>query len=117
VVAHGDKRGRTIGFPTINLALGRHLEPARGVYAVTVNLPDGSIRAGVANIGRRPTVGDGLESRVEAHIFDFDADLYDQTVAVALHTFLRGEQKFASFDALKAQIATDSLDARAALAQ
>jgi riboflavin kinase/FMN adenylyltransferase len=117
VVAHGDKRGRTIGFPTINLALGRHLEPARGVYAVTVKMPDGGIRAGVANIGRRPTVGEGLESRVEAHIFDFDADLYDQTVAVALHTFLRGEQKFASFDALKAQIATDSLDARAALAQ
>jgi riboflavin kinase/FMN adenylyltransferase len=112
VVAHGDKRGRTIGFPTANIALGRHLEPARGVYAVTVRLADGSAHPGVANIGRRPTVNDGAESRVEAHIFDFDADLYGQEVCVALHAFLRGEQKFASFDELTAQIAIDALEAR-----
>jgi riboflavin kinase/FMN adenylyltransferase len=111
-VTHGDKRGRTIGFPTANVPLGRHLEPARGVYAVTVHLADGGVHQGVANIGRRPTVDEGLESRVEAHIFDFDGDLYGQDVSIALHGFLRAEQKFASFDALKAQIATDALEAR-----
>src|SRR6202000_2709967 len=75
-VAHGDKRGRTIGFPTANIAPGRHLAPARGVYAVTVRLPDGSQRGGVANIGRRPTVNTGTESRLEVNVFDFTGDLY-----------------------------------------
>jgi riboflavin kinase/FMN adenylyltransferase len=114
-VTHGDKRGRTIGFPTANIPLGRHLEPARGVYAVTVRLADGSVRPGVANLGRRPTVGAGLESRLEAHLFDFEGDLYGQDVAVALHVFLRAEQKFAGFEALKAQIAVDAEMARAVL--
>ena len=115
VVAHGDKRGRTIGFPTANLPLGGHLEPARGVYAVTARLPDGSSVPGVANIGRRPTVDEGLESRAEAHLFDWEGDLYGQEIAVALHTFLRAERKFASFDELRTQIATDAGQARAAL--
>ncbi|WP_284944236.1 bifunctional riboflavin kinase/FAD synthetase [Acidisoma cladoniae] len=115
VVAHGDKRGRTIGFPTANLALGAHLEPARGVYAVTVDLPDGSHHDGVANIGHRPTVNDTLESRLEVNIFDFDGDLYDQEIGVSLHSFLRAEQKFASFDALRVQIAADADAARALL--
>ncbi|HEX2940925.1 MAG TPA: riboflavin biosynthesis protein RibF, partial [Rhodopila sp.] len=66
-VSHGDKRGRTIGFPTANVPLGRHLEPARGVYAVTIRLADGSIHKGVANIGRRPTVNAGPESRLEVN--------------------------------------------------
>ena len=114
-VAHGDKRGRTIGFPTANVPLGRHVEPTRGVYAVTAKLPDGSVVPGVANIGRRPTVDEGLESRVEAHLFDWDGDLYGQEIAVALHAFLRAERKFASFDELRAQIATDAAQARAAL--
>jgi riboflavin kinase/FMN adenylyltransferase len=114
-VTHGDKRGRTIGFPTANIPLARHLEPARGVYAVTVRLPDGSVRPGVANLGRRPTVSSGLESRLEAHLFDFEGDLYGQDVAVALHVFLRAEQKFAGLDALKAQIAVDAQMARAVL--
>ena len=115
VVAHGDKRGRTIGFPTANLPLGLHLEPARGVYGVTARLPDGSTVPGVANIGRRPTVDEGLESRVEAHLFDWEGDLYGQEIAVALHAFLRAERKFASFDELRTQIATDAGQARAAL--
>jgi riboflavin kinase/FMN adenylyltransferase len=114
-VLHGDKRGRTIGFPTANLALGRHLEPARGVYAVSIRLPDGSVRAGVANVGRRPTVTAGIDSRLEAHIFDFDADIYGQEIAVALHVFLRPEQKFAGLEALKAQIALDAVAARGVL--
>ena len=116
-VAHGDKRGRTIGFPTANIVLGRHLEPARGVYAVTLRLPDGAWHPGVANIGRRPTVSQDLESRLEAHIFDFEGDLYDQEVSVSLHAYLRAEQKFAGLDALRAQIAVDAGAARAALAR
>ena len=112
IVAHGDKRGRTIGFPTANIALGRHLEPARGVYAVQVTLPDGTLAPGVANIGRRPTVSDGLESRVEAHLFDWSGDLYGQEVAVALLAFLRPERKFSGLDELKAQIAQDGQRAR-----
>ena len=112
IVAHGDKRGRTIGFPTANVPLGRHLEPARGVYAVQVRLPDGTIVPGVANIGRRPTVSDAVESRVEAHLFDWSGDLYGQDVAVALVAFLRAERKFSGLDELKAQIAHDGQRAR-----
>ena len=115
VVAHGDERGRTIGFPTANVALGGHLEPARGVYAVMVRLPDGSWRKGVANIGLRPTVNEGPESRLEAHIFDFDGDLYGAEIAVALHHYIREERKFAGLDALKAQIAADAAEARRVL--
>jgi riboflavin kinase/FMN adenylyltransferase len=111
-VAHGDKRGRTIGFPTANIQLGRHLEPARGVYAVTIRLPDGTERKGVANIGRRPTVNAGTESRLEVNLFDFDADLYDQELAVSLHAFLRPEQKFSGLDELRARIAADAEQAR-----
>jgi riboflavin kinase/FMN adenylyltransferase len=115
-VMHGDKRGRTIGFPTANIALGRHLEPARGVYAVTVRLPDGSQRDGVANIGRRPTVNAGTESRLEVNIFDFDGDLYGAELSVALHAYIREERKFPGLDALKAQIAADAAEARRLLA-
>jgi riboflavin kinase/FMN adenylyltransferase len=115
-VAHGDARGRTIGFPTANIALGRHLEPARGVYAVTVKLPDGSVRDGVANIGRRPTVNSGTESRLEVHVFDFSGDLYGAELTVALHAYIREERKFPGLDALKAQIAADAGEARRLLA-
>jgi riboflavin kinase / FMN adenylyltransferase len=117
VVAHGDARGRTIGFPTANVPLGRHLEPARGVYAVTVRLASGQDCKGVANIGRRPTVSAGTESRLEAHLFDFDADLYGQEIAVSLHAFLRAERRFSGLDELKAQIAADAEAARAILDQ
>jgi riboflavin kinase/FMN adenylyltransferase len=115
-VAHGDKRGRTIGFPTANIPLGRHLEPARGVYAVTVTLPDGAIRPGVANIGRRPTVNTGTESRLEVHLFDFEGDLYGAELAVGLLAYLRGEIRFSGLDALRAQIAADAAQARHILA-
>jgi riboflavin kinase / FMN adenylyltransferase len=112
-VEHGDQRGRTIGFPTANIPLGRHLEPARGVYAVTARL-NGALVKGVANIGARPTVG-GTESRVEAHLFDFDQDIYGAELAVELRSFLREEQKFPSFEALTTQIAKDAAQARALL--
>lgn len=112
LVSHGDKRGRLLGFPTANVALGRHLEPARGVYAVTVRLADGRVFPGVANIGRRPTVNDTLESRLEVNLFDFEGDLYGTEVSVSLHTLLRAERKFDGLDALKAQIARDATWAR-----
>jgi riboflavin kinase/FMN adenylyltransferase len=117
----GDRRGRTIGFPTVNLALGETLRPALGVYAVRVS-GDGADdpfagRAidGVANIGLRPTVG-GLEPRLEAHLFDIDADLYGRHLRVSLVEFIRPERKFTGLDALKAQIAEDAATAHAMLA-
>lgn len=116
VVAHGDKRGRTIGFPTANVALGRHLEPARGVYAVTIRVPGGTVYRGVANIGRRPTVNAGPESRLEVNLFDFTGDIYGQEITVALLAYIRPEIKFAGLDALKAQIAVDAAEARRLLA-
>ncbi len=112
IVSHGDKRGRTIGFPTANVPLGRHLEPARGVYAVTARLAGGAMHKGVANIGRRPTVNEGTESRLEVNLFDFDGDIYDTEITVALHQYIRAEVKFSGLDALKAQIASDAEQAR-----
>jgi riboflavin kinase/FMN adenylyltransferase len=111
-VTHGDKRGRTIGFPTANVPIGRHLEPARGVYAVKIRLPDGAMHNGVANIGRRPTVNAGPESRLEVNIFGYEGDLYGAEIAVSLHAFLRGERRFAGIDELRAQIAADAAEAR-----
>jgi riboflavin kinase / FMN adenylyltransferase len=118
----GDRLGRTIGFPTANLGLGEYLRPALGVYAVRVagDGPDdpfaGRAIDGVANIGLRPTVG-GLEPRLEAHLFDTDADLYGRHLRVSLVEFIRPEQKFAGLDALKAQIAADAAQARTILAE
>jgi riboflavin kinase/FMN adenylyltransferase len=120
-VAIGDKRGRTIGFPTANLGLDDYLHPAFGVYAVRVcgdGADDplaGRTVDGVANIGLRPTVG-GLVPRLEAHLFDLDVDLYGRHLRVALVDFIRPEQKFAGLDALKAQIAEDAAKVRAILA-
>jgi riboflavin kinase / FMN adenylyltransferase len=116
VVAEGLRLGRTIGFPTANISLGELIEPARGVYAVAVKLPDGRILPGVANLGRRPTVTDTLESRLEAHIFDFSGNLYGSQISVMLLEFLRAEQKFASLEALRSQIAADAAQARALFA-
>ncbi len=110
-VAHGDARGRTIGFPTANIALGRQLEPARGVYAVTA-VVDGRVVAGVANIGRRPTVAEGALSRVEAHLFDYEGDLYGRELDVSLHAFLRAERRFGGLEELRRQIAVDAAEAR-----
>ena len=117
----GDRRGRTIGFPTVNLGLGENLHPAFGVYAVRVS-GDGTDDAfagrtidGVANIGLRPTVGTP-EPRLEAHLFDIDTDLYGRHLRVSLVDFIRPERKFSGLDALKAQIAEDAATARAMLA-
>ena len=119
----GDRRGRTIGFPTANLGLGEYLRPAFGVYAVRVSGdgPDDALAGrtidGVANIGLRPTVGTP-EPRLEAHLFDTDTDtdLYGRHLSVSLVEFIRPEKKFAGLDALKAQIAADAGRARQILA-
>jgi riboflavin kinase / FMN adenylyltransferase len=120
-VAVGDRRGRTIGFPTANLGLDDYIRPAFGVYAVRVSGdgPDdpfaGRTIDGVANIGLRPTVGTP-EPRLEAHLFDIDADLYGRHLRVALVDYIRPERKFAGLDPLKAQIAEDAVRARELLA-
>lgn len=110
-VLHGDKRGRTIGFPTANVDMGDFLVPRLGVYAVRLRRADGAVLNGVANVGRRPTFGKEAVA-LEVHVFDFAGDLYGETVRVAFHAFLRPEQKFSGLDALKAQIAADSSAAR-----
>lgn len=115
-VVHGDKLGRVLGWPTANMWLGRHLEPARGVYAVTVALPDGTEAKGVANVGRRPTLGGDPETRLETYIFDWSGDIYGQEIGVRLVRFLRADAKFAGLEELKAAIAEDARQARAALA-
>ena len=114
-VVHGDKLGRVLGWPTANLWIGRHLEPARGVYAVTIALPDGTEAKGVANIGRRPTLGGDPQTRLEVFIFDWSGDLYGQEIGVRLVHFLRPDAKFDGLEALKAAIAEDARNARAAL--
>jgi riboflavin kinase/FMN adenylyltransferase len=113
-VEHGDQRGRLLGFPTANLALGEFMEPKLGVYAVMA-ADDSSETpnwiAGVANLGNRPTVG-GTRVQLEVHLFDFSGDLYGKHLRVALVDFIRPEMKFNGLDALKAQIAVDSAEAR-----
>ncbi len=111
-VQRGAQRGRTIGFPTANLEFGDLVRPKFGVYAVEVTLPDGRKKYGVANTGNRPTVG-GEEARVEAHIFDFNEDIYGQKIEVHFRAFIRAEKKFENFEALKTQIARDAAGARA----
>ena len=111
VVQHGDKLGRTIGFPTANLDLGSYLRPHYGIYAVTGQLPDGRMLQGAANIGVRPTF-DPPKELLEPFFFDFSGDLYGQQIDVAFHHFLRDEAKFASLEALTAQMQRDCDEAR-----
>jgi len=110
-VAHGDKRGRTIGFPTANIHLHRRSAPVSGVFAVEVFGIDGEPVEGVANIGRRPTV-DGIRPLLEAHLFDFSAEIYGRHVHVDLLHKLREERRFESFEALRRQIELDVTEAR-----
>lgn len=115
-VEEGDRRGRTIGFPTANIPLARYQRPKFGVYAVGLQLDGETLwRPGVANVGVRPTV-EGQEERLEVHLFDFDADIYGRSVGVAFQGFIRPEQKFPGLDALKDQIGKDADAARALLA-
>jgi riboflavin kinase/FMN adenylyltransferase len=109
-VFHGDKRGRQLGFPTANVSLKRRASPVAGVYVVQVKTLQG-IYFGVANVGSRPTVS-GIRQQLEVHIFNFDADLYGQTIEVVMLKKLRNEIKFSSVDDLTRQIAQDSDQAK-----
>jgi riboflavin kinase/FMN adenylyltransferase len=119
-VEHGDGRGRTMGFPTANMHLGHCLAPAFGVYAVRVTITENEKpigrHDGVANFGIRPMYQTPVPL-MEAHLFDFDGDLYGKHLAVELIAYLRPEAKFADLDALIAQIAADAQKARKILAQ
>ena len=114
VVQHGDKRGRTIGYPTANIDMGSYLRPRYGIYAVRVRLADGRLIDGAANLGIRPSF-DPPKELLEAYLFDFDASLYDQVIEVELHAFLRPEAKFDTLEALTAQMDQDCVEARAIL--
>jgi len=110
-VAHGDKLGRTIGFPTANIHLHRPATALDGVYAVRLSTAEHGWIDGIANLGKRPTV-DGIEKRLEVHLFDFDDDIYGEHVCISFHRKIRDEQKFDSFDELKRQIVKDCVQAR-----
>lgn len=112
IVEHGDKRGRTIGYPTANLAIENYLRPKYGIYAVTGRiLATGQVLQGAANIGIRPQFEPPKEL-LEPYFFDFSGDLYGQEIEVAFHHYLRGEAKFDSLEALMAQMDKDCAEAR-----
>jgi riboflavin kinase/FMN adenylyltransferase len=117
-VEHGDKRGRSLGFPTANMSLGGLSPPRFGVYAVLVDVLSGPHRGrypGVGSIGVRPTFG-AKAANLEVHLFDFDGDLYGEVLSVALVAFLRPELRFHGAAALVAQMRVDAAEARAQLA-
>ncbi len=110
-VSHGDARGRTWGFPTMNLVM-RHRRALKGVFAVSVDGLDGREYKGVANLGKRPTVAGDLKTLLEVHLFDYSGDAYGTRLCVHFHQQIRQEQKFDTFDALKVQIQRDILQAK-----
>ena len=117
VVVNGDKRGRIIGFPTANVEVPNAMcLPADGVYAGKFQCDDGSVHACAINLGRRPTFFEHADhSLLEAHLLDFDGDLYGQKVSVTFEHFLRSERKFDGLEAIKTQLQLDVAAARLAL--
>ena len=115
-VVNGDKRGRTIGFPTANVEVPNAMcLPADGVYAGSFKRADGSVHACAINLGRRPTFFEHADhSLLEAHLLDFEGDLYGEKVSVTFEQFLRSERKFEGLDAIKSQLQLDVAAARAA---
>ncbi|WP_375408767.1 bifunctional riboflavin kinase/FAD synthetase [uncultured Methylobacterium sp.] len=113
-VRHGDKRGRTLGYPTANMALDE-CGLAHGIYAVRAQLQDGSLYDGVASYGRRPTFDDGAPL-LEVNLFGFAGDLYGQDMTVEFVAHLRGEERFDSAEALIARMDLDAAEARSRLA-
>ena len=114
VVVNGDKRGRTIGFPTANVEVPNTMcLPADGVYAGKFRCDDGSVHACAINLGRRPTFFEHADhSLLEAHLLDFAGDLYGQKVSVTFEHFLRSERKFDGLEAIKSQLQLDVEAAR-----
>ena len=115
VVRRGDARGRELGYPTANLTLGDYQRPKYGIYAVRVTLDDGSEHPAVASLGVRPTF-EPPQELLEAHLFDFDGDLYGGRIEVALHAFIREERKFDGIQQLVAEMKRDEAAARKLLA-
>ena len=111
-VAHGDKRGRTLGFPTANIEMFRKNTPIVGVYAVTMTGIDSKELKGVANVGTRPTIEGGSRVILETHLFDFNQEIYGAYVEVHFKQKIRDEMRFESLDKLKAQINLDVLEAK-----
>ncbi|MGQ0831827.1 MAG: bifunctional riboflavin kinase/FAD synthetase [Microthrixaceae bacterium] len=118
IVAHGDKRGRDLGFPTANVSVpGDILLPADGIYAGWFERADGTVLPAALSLGRRPTFYvEAHASLLEAHVLDFDGDLYDEHVRIRFVSRLRGEARFERVEDLVAQIARDCDDARRSLA-
>jgi riboflavin kinase/FMN adenylyltransferase len=118
VVMHGQKLGRTIGYPTANLAVNEPLKlvPARGIYAVWAVTAAGTRHQAMLSIGVRPTIGKDLEQTIEVNLLDFAGDLYDQLLTLEFVAWLRAEEKYDGLDALTAQLALDAQATRAALA-
>jgi riboflavin kinase/FMN adenylyltransferase len=114
-VIEGNKLGRSLGFPTANMRVFRKTVPISGVFAVTMTGIAAQPIPGVANIGVRPTLGGRDDIRLETHLFDFDANIYGNRVAVYFHHKIRDEQRFQDISALKKQIEQDVLSARAAM--
>ena len=115
VVKRGDARGRELGYPTANLELGDYLRPKYGIYAVRVTLEDDSEHPGVASLGVRPTF-EPTQELLEAHLFDFEGDLYGRRIEVALHAWIREERRFDGPEPLAAQMREDEAAARRLLA-
>jgi riboflavin kinase/FMN adenylyltransferase len=114
-VARGKQLGRTLGFPTANMAIAAETALKHGIYAVRLRTADGRLHDGVASFGRRPTVDTDGAPLLETFIFDFTRDLYGEVASVSFFGFLRGEEKFGSLDALVAQMRRDQDEARALL--
>ena len=110
-VQPGRRLGAQLGFPTANVPLERRRAPVAGIFAVQVHGVAGAARAGVASLGTRPTIG-GTEALLEAHVFDYDGDLYGREIEVEFVARLRDEERFATLDALTAQMHRDAADAR-----
>ena len=115
VVVEGQHLGRKLGYPTANVFLGDYVRPRLGSYATRTRLADGRVVPGVANIGQNPTTG-LVDARLEVWLFDFDEDLYGQTIETELVAFLRPEEKFDSLEALVTQVNADAAQARAIVA-
>ena len=111
-VAHGDKRGRTIGYPTANIRMFRKNTPINGVFAVIMTGIDGLEFEGVANVGTRPTVDGGSKVILETHLFDFDKEIYGRYVEVHFKQKIRDEMRFQSLEQLQAQIVKDVAEAK-----
>ena len=116
-VAHGDKRGRTIGYPTANIRMFRKNTPVNGVFAVTMTGIDGLEFEGVANVGTRPTVDGGSKVILETHLFDFDKEIYGRYVEVHFKQKIRDEVCFQSLEQLKAQIVKDVAETKKIFAE